>query len=218
MRHLCLECVELLCAECIGEHLELHRENNNIPKIVSIKQVRVEMEDKVEKLAAMTSKASNSQIDVEATKRRAMERIDDMRRDLVRAVDDWVGIMREHLLTSLGFEEMEKIRTEMERLNDEVTMLRNALQGGGQASVVKKVYSIDGEKLQEGYTEMGRKLKSIHRKAEFEFSIDWKAVIQALEKNIVLKNKAEIAEEPAEEEESRVESGPGEEEAPPHPN
>jgi hypothetical protein len=40
LRHLCLECVELLCAECIGEHLELHREANIIPKISSIKQMR----------------------------------------------------------------------------------------------------------------------------------------------------------------------------------
>jgi hypothetical protein len=40
VRHLCLECVELLCAECIGEHLELHREANIIPKISSVKQMR----------------------------------------------------------------------------------------------------------------------------------------------------------------------------------
>ena len=95
-------------------------------------------------------------------------------------------------------------------------MLRNTLQGGGQASVVKKVYSIDGDKLTEGYNEMSRKLREVKRQTEFEFSIDWKAIIQSLEKNIVIKNRADIAEEPAEEEESRIESsGLGEEEGTP---
>jgi hypothetical protein len=47
VRHMCLECVELLCAECIGEHLEMHREANLIPKIMSIRQLRSDMELKI---------------------------------------------------------------------------------------------------------------------------------------------------------------------------
>ena len=61
---------------------------------MSIKQVKIDMEEKIKRLAAITSKASGSQLDIESTKKRAIERIDEMRRDLIRAVDDWVGIMR----------------------------------------------------------------------------------------------------------------------------
>jgi len=41
-----------------------------------------------------------------------------MRKDLIRAIDDWVGIMRNHLLSTLGFEEVNKVKNEMERLRD----------------------------------------------------------------------------------------------------
>lgn len=87
VRHLCLECVELLCAECIGEHLELHREANLIPKISSIKQMRAEMEGKLDHIADTIARNSPAQLDVDALRRRALERVDDMRRDLVKAVD-----------------------------------------------------------------------------------------------------------------------------------
>ena len=43
VRHMCLDCVELLCSECIGEHLEMHREDNVLPKVVSLRQLRGEM-------------------------------------------------------------------------------------------------------------------------------------------------------------------------------
>ena len=41
-----------------------------------------------------------------------------MRKDLIKAIDDWVGIMRNHLLSTLGFEEVSKAKMEMERLKD----------------------------------------------------------------------------------------------------
>jgi hypothetical protein len=96
--------VELLCAECIGDHLELHREANVIPKIQSIKQVRAEMEDKLEHISSLMNGHSPAQIDVEGIRRKALDKIDDMRKDIVRAVDEWVAIMRSHLLSSLGFD------------------------------------------------------------------------------------------------------------------
>ena len=79
--------------------------------------------------------------------------------------------------------------------------------------MVKKVFSIDAERLEQGHAEIGR-LRTVQRRADFEFSIDWKNIIQALEKNIVLKSKTDIVEEPAEEEESRIEPAV-EEERPP---
>lgn len=41
-----------------------------------------------------------------------------MRKDLIRAIDDWVGIMRNHLLSTLGFEDVNKAKLEMEKLKD----------------------------------------------------------------------------------------------------
>lgn len=39
------------------------------------------------------------------------------------------------------------MKIEMEKLCDEVNMLKNALQNGSQPIIVKKVFQIDGEKL-----------------------------------------------------------------------
>jgi hypothetical protein len=39
-----------------------------------------------------------------------------MRKDLIKAIDDWVGIIRNHLLSTLGFKEVAKAKIEMERL------------------------------------------------------------------------------------------------------
>lgn len=41
-----------------------------------------------------------------------------MRKDLIKAIDDWVAIMRNNLLSTLGFEEVNKAKIEMERLKD----------------------------------------------------------------------------------------------------
>ena len=41
-----------------------------------------------------------------------------MRKDLIRAIDDWVAIMRNHLLSTLGFEDVNKNKSEMEKLKD----------------------------------------------------------------------------------------------------
>ena len=80
--------------------------------------------------------------------------------------------------------------------------------------MVKKVFSIDAERLEQGHAEMVGRMRTVQQRADFEFSIDWKNIIQALEKNIVLKSKTDIVEEPAEEEESRIEPAV-EEERPP---
>jgi hypothetical protein len=39
-----------------------------------------------------------------------------MRRDLVKAVDEWISIMKSHLMNSLGFDDMGKMKSEMEKL------------------------------------------------------------------------------------------------------
>lgn len=186
--------MELLCAECIGDHLELHREANVIPKIQSIKQVRAEMEDKLEHISALMTGHSPAQIDVEGIRRKALDRIDDMRKDIVRAVDEWVAIMRSHLLSSLGFDEMAKVKAEMEKLYDEVGALKAALQSGSQAGVVKKVYQIDGEKLEKGYSGMFQQYREMQVKSDFEFAINWKEIIKSFEAHINLKPKTDLLE------------------------
>jgi hypothetical protein len=100
--------------------------------------------------------------------------VDEMRRDLVKAVDEWVAIMRGHLLGSLGFDDLARMRTEMEKLSEEVGLLRGALQGNGQPSAIKKVFQIDAEKLEESYSSMFGRYRELQKTAEFEFAIDWK--------------------------------------------
>jgi hypothetical protein len=47
----------------------------------------------------------------------------------------------------LGFEEVAKAKTEMERLRDEVHLLQQSISTAGQPSVVKKIFQIDADKL-----------------------------------------------------------------------
>ena len=39
-----------------------------------------------------------------------MEKVDNMRKDLIRAVEDWVGILKNHLLGTLGFDDVAKAK------------------------------------------------------------------------------------------------------------
>ena len=97
-----------------------------------------------------------------------------MRKDLIKAIDDWVGIMRNQLLSTLGFEEVSKAKMEMERLKDQVGPLQQALTGAGQPSVVKKIFQIDAQKLKEGYNNMFTKYKDLRQRTDFEISLNWK--------------------------------------------
>jgi hypothetical protein len=62
---------------------------------------------------------------------------------------------------------MAKVKTEMEKLYDEVGALKAALQSGSQAGVVKKVYQIDGEKLEKGYSSMFQQYREMQVKSDF---------------------------------------------------
>jgi len=62
----------------------------------------------------------------------------------------------------------------MEKLCDEIDVLKTALQSGNNAAVVKKVYQIDGDRLEKGYSTMFKQYKELQSKAEFEFTINWK--------------------------------------------
>jgi len=43
-------------------------------------------------------------LDLEGIKKQVLDKIETMRKDLIRAIEDWVAIMRNHLLSTLGFE------------------------------------------------------------------------------------------------------------------
>jgi hypothetical protein len=153
------------------------------------------MDGKLEHIAALMSQNSPAQLDLDALRRRALERVDDMRRDLVKAVDEWVTIMRGHLLSSLGFDDLARMRGEMEKLTEEVGLLRGALQGSGQPAAIKKVFQIDAEKLEESYSAMFARFKETQKKAEFEFAIDWKQIVKSFETHINIRNRNEILEQ-----------------------
>ena len=57
-------------------------------------------------------------LDLEGLRKNVIDRIDNMRKDLLRAVEDWVAILRNHLVSTLGFEEVGKAKNEMEKLRD----------------------------------------------------------------------------------------------------
>ena len=83
---MCLECVELLCAECIGEHLELHREANHIPKIMSLRQLKGEMEKKIEHITHLMNSQNPNSLELEGLRKYVTDKVDGMRKDLIRAV------------------------------------------------------------------------------------------------------------------------------------
>ena len=143
VRHMCLQCVELLCSQCIGEHLEIHREANIIPKIMSIKQLRGDMDQKMDHIISVMNSQNPNLLDLEGLRKGVLDKVQTMRKDLIRAIDDWVGIMRNHLLSTLGFEEVNKVKNEMERLKDQISLLQQALNGAGQPGIVKKIFQID---------------------------------------------------------------------------
>jgi hypothetical protein len=113
------------------------------------------------------NKCNPTLIDVDSIRHRALDRIDEMRKDLVKAVDEWINIMKGHLMSSLGFDDISKMKVEMEKLCEEVGVLRNALQSGNQPAIIKKVFQIDGEKLEASYTSMFKKYKELEKKSEF---------------------------------------------------
>lgn len=53
-------------------------------------------------------------------------------------------------------------------------MLQQSLSTSGQPAVVKKVYQIDSDKLEEGYESMFVKFKELQKKAEFDIVMNWK--------------------------------------------
>lgn len=163
---------------------------NVIPKIVSIRQLRGEMENKIEKLCILMTSQNPSQLDLDSLKRLVVDKIDHMKKDLVRAIDDFVKVLKEHMLTSLGFEEVTKAKHEMERLKEEVAQLQQSLSSN-QAAVVKRIYQIDSEKLEESYQAMFVRFNELHQKAEFDIVLNWKDIIKGIEDNIIVKHKAD---------------------------
>lgn len=90
-----------------------------------------------------------------------------MRREMIKVVDEWVGIMRNHLLDTIGFNEINEIKMEMSKLYDEVGLLRNTLHMNTQPSIIKKIFQIDAEKLEEGYRNMYVKYCDLKARSDF---------------------------------------------------
>lgn len=76
------------------------------------------MESKIEHITHQMNSQNPNLLDLDGLKKHVIDKIEAMRKDLIRAVDDWVGILKGHLLSSLGFEEVTKVKAEMERLKD----------------------------------------------------------------------------------------------------
>lgn len=59
IRHLCLDCIQLLCSECIGEHISVHKENNSFPNIQTLKQIKTDMNVKLAEVVDYIFKEKN---------------------------------------------------------------------------------------------------------------------------------------------------------------
>ena len=101
------------------------------------------MEGKIEHISSVLNSQNPQGLEVETLKKIVIDKIDGMRKDLIRAVEDWVSILKNHLVGTLGFEEVSKTKQEMERLKDEIGMLQQSLSTGSQPSTIRKVYQID---------------------------------------------------------------------------
>ena len=66
----------------------------------------------------------------------------------------------------------------MEKLREEIGELQRMLQSGAQPSIIKKIYSIDSEKLKENYGVMFSGQKDLEKRAKIEFVVNWKDLIK----------------------------------------
>lgn len=78
-----------------------------------MKQVRGELEGKLDHIASLMSNRSPNFIDVDEVRRKTLDKVEEMRKDVVRAVEEWVGIMRDHLLQNMGINDMISTKKEM---------------------------------------------------------------------------------------------------------
>ena len=62
------------------------------------------MEVKIDQITNMMNSQNPNAVELEGLRKHVTDKIDNMRKDLIRAVEDWVSILKNHLLTSLGFE------------------------------------------------------------------------------------------------------------------
>lgn len=77
----------MLCSECIAEHLEVHREANSFPRIKTLKQVKADMADKLDKVTSFINENSPEHIDIQTLKNRSSMQIEEIRRQLIQIVD-----------------------------------------------------------------------------------------------------------------------------------
>ena len=101
------------------------------------------MQDKLNNITSFIATNSQKQIEVDAIRRRALDKIEDMRKRLIKSVEEWISTMREHLLATLRIEQMIKLKEQMEKLSVEVDVLHSTLENGGTVAAVKKVYQLD---------------------------------------------------------------------------
>lgn len=85
---------------------------------MSIRQLRGDMETKIEQITHLIGSQNPSLMDIDSLRKHALDKVESMRKDLMRAVDDWIGILKGHLLNTLGFEDVAKNKAEMERLRE----------------------------------------------------------------------------------------------------
>jgi hypothetical protein len=134
-------------------------------------------------------------LDLEGLRKGVLDRIDNMRKDLLRAVEDWVSILRGHLISTLGFEEVGKARNEMEKLREEIGLLQQSLTtGAAQPGIIRKIMQIDAERLSQSYNGMFLKYRELQQRTDFEIALNWKEIIKSIESNVTMKSKAETEE------------------------
>ena len=112
IRHMCTDCIELLCSECIGEHIAIHKETNSFPNICTLKQLKQDMNFKLSEMVQFMMAEENHPkcIDADSIRKESNSKIDDIRREMIMVVEDWVLKLRNSVVNNVGYEELNMIK------------------------------------------------------------------------------------------------------------
>ena len=68
------------------------------------------MEQKIEHIAQLVNSQNTNSVEVDHLRKHVIDKIDSMRKDLIRAIEDWVSILKNNLFNSLGFDDLARTK------------------------------------------------------------------------------------------------------------
>ena len=82
-------------------------------------------------------------IDTDSIRKESNSKIDEIRREIIMVVEDWILKLRNSVINNVGYEELNMIKKEMHTLQDEVNALNNSLiNANTSVQAIKKAYQM----------------------------------------------------------------------------